>query len=416
MSPEPSLKEASPTGSAGPSTGPLRGLTVFDLTRVLAGPTCAQMLADLGADVIKIEKPGSGDDTRGFTPPEMPGTTESAYFAGTNRNKRSVTLDISKPEGQDIARRLIAKSDILVENFKVGTLARYGLGYADLHGAFPALIYCSITGFGQTGPYAERPGYDSLIQAMGGIMSLTGEPDGAPMKVGVPVADLFAGLYGAIGILAALRHREQTGIGQQIDIGMLDTHVAWLANQGMNYLATDKNPPRLGNEHPNIVPYQVFATADGHIVVSIGNDATFNRFCQEFSLGALPDDKRAATNAMRVANRSFITQQLAPLLASHPTGWWLERLEALKIGCGPINTLEQVFADPHVIARQNLVEMTHGSGTVMRLVANPVRLSETPAAYRLPPPMLGEHTDAVLADVLNIAAPERAELREKSVI
>ncbi len=259
-------------------SGPLRGLVVFDLTRVLAGPTCTQMLGDLGAEVIKIERPGSGDDTRGFAPPVMPGTTESAYFVGVNRNKRSVTLDIGRPEGQAIARRLIAQSDILVENFKVGALARYGLDYATLHAAHPRLIYCSITGFGQTGPYAERPGYDSLMQAMGGVMSLTGEPDGLPQKVGVPVADLFAGLYGCIGILAALRHRDATGEGQQVDIGMLDAHVAWLANQGMNYLATGEDQPRLGNQHPNIVPYQVFATADGHVVLSIGNDATFARF------------------------------------------------------------------------------------------------------------------------------------------
>jgi crotonobetainyl-CoA:carnitine CoA-transferase CaiB-like acyl-CoA transferase len=417
MPPE-SLSAGSSPASEPPlkSGGPLAGLTVFDLTRVLAGPTCVQMLADLGAEVIKIEKPGSGDDTRGFAPPAMPGTTESAYFAGANRNKRSVTLDISVAEGQDIARRLIAKSDILVENFKVGTLARYGLSYADLREEFPSLIYCSITGFGQTGPYAQRPGYDSLIQAMGGIMSLTGEPGGAPMKVGVPVADLFAGLYGAIGILAALRHREQNGAGQHIDIGMLDTHVAWLANQGMNYLASGSNPPRLGNEHPNIVPYQVFATQDGHIVLSIGNDATFARFCREFGLADRLSDERFATNAARVANRSYVTETLAPLLAQHKTDWWLDRLEALKIGCGPINTLEQVFADPHVIARNNLVEMKHGSGAAMRLVANPVRLSETPADYRLPPPMLGEHTDQVLADTLGFSEAERASLRARGII
>ena len=291
-------------------TGPLKGVKVFDLTRVLAGPTCAQMLADLGADVIKIEKPGSGDDTRGFAPPFMPGTKESAYFVGVNRNKRSVTLDIAKAEGQQIALDLIAQSDILVENFKVGALAKYGLGYQQLHGRFPGLIYCSITGFGQTGPYAPRPGYDSLVQAMGGVMSLTGEPDGQPQKVGIPLADLFAGLYGCIGILAALRHREATGQGQQIDIGMLDTHVAWLANQGMNYLATGENPPRLGNQHPNIVPYQVFPTADGFMVLSIGNDPTFKRFCDGFGLSHLLDDERFATNAARVQNRKLVTDPL----------------------------------------------------------------------------------------------------------
>jgi crotonobetainyl-CoA:carnitine CoA-transferase CaiB-like acyl-CoA transferase len=287
-------------------TGPLRGIKVFDLTRVLAGPTCVQMLADLGADVIKIEKPGSGDDTRGFAPPFMPGTKESAYFVGVNRNKRSVTLDIAKPKGQQIALDLIAQSDILVENFKVGALAKYGLGYQQLHERFPGLIYCSITGFGQTGPYAPRPGYDSLVQAMGGVMSLTGEPEGQPQKVGIPLADLFAGLYGCIGVLAALRHREATGQGQQIDIGMLDTHVAWLANQGMNYLATGENPPRLGNQHPNIVPYQVFPTADGCMVLSIGNDPTFKRFCDGFGLSHLLDDERFATNAARVQNRKLV--------------------------------------------------------------------------------------------------------------
>ena len=359
-------------------TGPLKGLRVFDLTRVLAGPTCAQMLADLGADVIKIERPGAGDDTRGFAPPYMPGTKESAYFVGVNRNKRSVTLDIAQPEGQEIALQLIADCDILVENFKVGALAKYGLGYEQLHAKFPRLIYCSITGFGQTGPYAPRPGYDSLIQAMGGVMSLTGEPDGLPQKVGVPVADLFAGLYGCIGILAALRHRDATGQGQQIDIGMLDTHVAWLANQGMNYLATGENPARLGNQHPNIVPYQVFPTEDGHIVLSIGNDPTFKRFCEAFALTHLLEDERFATNAARVSNRQLVTDTLTPVMQQHPTGWWVERLEALKIGCGPINKLSEVFADPQVVARGTVVEMQHASGETVKMIANPVRLSETP--------------------------------------
>ncbi len=397
--------------------GALAGLKVFDLTRVLAGPTCVQMLADLGADVIKIEKPGAGDDTRGFAPPFMPGTQESAYFVGVNRNKRSVTLDIAKPEGQAIALDLIAQSDILVENFKVGALAKYGLGYEQVHARFPGLVYCSITGFGQTGPYAPRPGYDSLVQAMGGVMSLTGEPDGQPQKVGVPVADLFAGLYGCIGILAALRHREATGQGQQVDIGMLDTNVAWLANQGMNYLATGENPVRLGNQHPNIVPYQVFATADGFMVLSIGNDPTFRRFCENFGLAALLDDPRFATNAARVENRQLVTDTLAPVVKAQATGWWVDRLEALKIGCGPINTLSEVFADPQVQARNTVVHMPHaGSPEGVRVIANPVRLSETPASYRLSPPTLGEHTDAVLSERLGLA-PERLQaLREKSVI
>jgi crotonobetainyl-CoA:carnitine CoA-transferase CaiB-like acyl-CoA transferase len=397
-------------------TGPLKGLRVFDLTRVLAGPTCAQMLADLGADVVKIERPGAGDDTRGFAPPVMPGTQESAYFVGVNRNKQSVTLDIGQPEGQEIALKLIAGCDILVENFKVGALAKYGLGYEQLHARFPRLIYCSITGFGQTGPYAPRPGYDSLIQGMGGVMSLTGEPDGLPQKVGVPVADLFAGLYGCIGILAALRHRDLTGHGQQIDIGMLDTSVAWLANQGMNYLATNQNPVRLGNQHPNIVPYQVFPTQDGHMVLSVGNDPTFKRFCEAFGLSHLLEDPRFASNAARVGNRQLVTDTLTPVMQQHPTQWWIDQLEALKIGCGPINKLSQVFEDPHVLARGMVVEMAHGSGAAVKVIANPVKLSETPADYRLPPPLLGEHTDAVLADRLGLTAEAIAALRDKKVI
>jgi len=415
------MSEAIGAQTTGPlPTGPLKGLRVFDLTRVLAGPTCVQMLADLGADVIKIERPGAGDDTRGFAPPYMPGTKESAYFVGVNRNKRSVTLDIARPEGQAIARQLIAQCDILVENFKVGALDKYGLGYAALHAAFPRLIYCSITGFGQTGPYAPRPGYDSLIQAMGGVMSLTGEPDGLPQKVGVPVADLFAGLYGCIGILAALRHRDATGegthTGQQIDIGMLDTHVAWLANQGMNYLATGENPARLGNQHPNIVPYQVFPTADGHIVLSIGNDPTFKRFCEAFALTHLLEDARFATNAARVENRQLVTDTLTPVMQQQATLWWVERLESLAIGCGPINKLSEVFADPHVVARGVVREMAHGSGEAVKVIANPVRLSETPPDYRLPPPMLGEHTDAVLGERLCLTASQLAGLREQGVI
>ena len=409
----------SPTGPAvSPSTGPLSGLRVFDLTRVLAGPTCAQMLADLGADVVKIEKPGSGDDTRGFAPPHLPGSTESAYFAGVNRNKRSVTLDIARPEGQAIARRLLARCDILAENFKAGSLARYGLGWEQVKAEHPGLIYCSITGFGQTGPYAARPGYDALIQAMGGVMSLTGEPEGMPQRVGVPVADVFAGLYGCIGILAALRHRERTGAGQHIDIGMLDTEVAWLSNQAMNYLASGEDPPRLGNQHPNIVPYQVFATADGHIMLSIGNDPTWRRFCEGFALAHLCDDANFATNAARVRNRALVTDTLAPVLAQHPTAWWLAKLEALSIGCGPINRLSQVFADPQVQARGMVVEMPHpatADGRV-KLLANPVRLSATPPDYRLPPPLLGQHTDEVLGGLLGLSPAEIGELRAQGVV
>jgi crotonobetainyl-CoA:carnitine CoA-transferase CaiB-like acyl-CoA transferase len=404
-------------------SGPLKGLRVFDLTRVLAGPTCTQMLGDLGAEVIKIEHPSRGDDTRGFAPPFLPNpdgtpTKESAYFAGVNRNKFSVTLDIARPEGQEIARRLIAQCDILVENFKPGGLAKYGLDYASLKDAFPGLIYCSITGFGQTGPYAPRPGYDSLIQAMGGVMSLTGEPEGLPQKVGIPVADLFAGLYGTIGILAALRHKAETGQGQYIDIGMLDTHVAWLANQGMNYLATGQNPPRLGNQHPNIVPYQVFATADGAIMLSIGNDATFERFCKAFGLDHLLADERFATNAKRVENRALVTDTLTPVMKSRSTNAWITELEALKIGCGPINRLSEVFADPHVQARGMVIEMPHAAtgGAPVKLIANPVKLSATPPDYRISPPVLGAHTEEVLGRALGLDKAAITALREKGVV
>ena len=400
-----------------PTTGgPLKGIRVLDLTRVLAGPTCTQMLGDLGAEIIEIERPEAGDDTRGFAPPFWPETRESAYFLGVNRNKKSVTLDIAKPEGQAVIHRLLGHCDILVENFKVGALTKYGLGWEQLRAKHPRLIYCSITGFGQTGPYAPRPGYDALIQAMGGIMSLTGEPDGPPQKVGVPVADLFAGLYGCIGILAALNHRNATGEGQHIDIGMLDTHVAWLANQGMNYLATGENPPRLGNQHPNIAPYQEFPTKDGYIILAIGNDPTFERFCKAFGCEHLLSDERFATNPKRVENRQLVTETLTPVMKSRTTAEWIEALEALKIGCGPINTLKDVFADPHVQARNMVVEMQHASGQRVKVIANPVKLSATPPEYRSPPPVLGQHTEEVLSGLLGLAEGEIAELRAKGVL
>lgn len=397
-------------------TGPLKGLRVLDLTRVLAGPTCTQMLGDMGAEVIKIERPEAGDDTRGFAPPFWPETKESAYFLGVNRNKLSVTLDIAKPEGQAVIHKLLEHCDILAENFKVGALAKYGLGWEQLKEKYPRLIYCSITGFGQTGPYAPRPGYDALIQAMGGVMSLTGEPNGSPQKVGVPVADLFAGLYGCIGILAALNHRTATGEGQQIDIGMLDTHVAWLANQGMNYIATGENPPRLGNQHPNISPYQEFPTKDGYMILAVGNDPTFERFCKAFGQEALLADERFATNPNRVANRDLVTQTLTPLTKSRTTTEWVDALEALKIACGPINTLEQVFADPHVQARGMRVKMAHASGQEIEVIANPVKMSATPADYRVPPPTLGQHNDQVLRGLLGMTDAEVAALREKGVL
>ncbi len=407
-----------PTGTSmsNPPIGPLSGLRVLDLTRVLAGPTCTQMLGDLGAEVIKIERPEAGDDTRGFAPPFWPETKESAYFLGVNRNKKSVTVDIASKAGQDIILKLLASCDMLVENFKVGALAKYGLGWEQLSKQFPRLIYCSITGFGQTGPYAPRPGYDALIQAMGGVMSLTGEPNGSPQKVGVPVADLFAGLYGCIGILAALNHRHATGEGQQVDIGMLDTHVAWLANQGMNYLATGENPARLGNQHPNIAPYQEFPTKDGYIILAVGNDPTFERFCKAFGQEHLLEDPRFATNPIRVANRDLVTATLTPVMQSRTTTEWVGLLEAQKIGCGPINTLKEVFADPHVIARNMTVEFDHASGEKIKVIANPVKLSATPPSYRSAPPVLGQHNAEVLGGMLGMSEAEVAALKDKGII
>ena len=385
--------------------GPLDGIKIFDLTRVLAGPHCTQLLGDLGAEVIKVERPGSGDDTRGFAPPYQSDhrgeeTSESAYYTGANRNKRSITINLSSAEGQALARKLMADCDILVENFKTGTLERYGLGYEQLKDEFPRLIYCSVTGFGQTGPYAARPGYDGLIQAMGGVMSLTGVPDGEPMKVAVPICDLMAGMYASVGILAAVRHQAETGEGQFIDIGMLDTHIGWLANQGMNYLATGENPDRIGNMHPNILPYQVMPTSDGYIVLSVGNDPTFERFCKLAECEHLLEDERFQTNAARVSNRYHVTSVLNEITQKRPSAWWLEELEKEKIGCGPINNLDQVFDDPHVKARDMVIEMEHPAmGTKpMKLIANPIKLSRTPPTYRTAPPMLGQHTDDILKE------------------
>jgi glutaryl-CoA transferase len=403
--------------------GALAGITVLDLTRVLAGPYCTQMLGDLGADVIKIERPGAGDDTRGFAPPYMRDgdgaeTSESAYFMCANRNKRSVAVDLSKPAGQDLVRRLALQCDVLVENYKLGDLARYGLGYDDLKTARPALVYCSLTGFGQTGPYAARPGYDFLIQGAGGIMSVTGEPDGAPQRVGVPIADLMAGMFTTVAVLAALRHREVTGEGQFIDIGMLDTQVAWLANQGMNYLASGEVPGRIGNAHPNIVPYQVFAAADGHIIVAIGNDAQFRRFCDFAGIAELAEDPDFATNAARVRNRAGVTERLAAVFAARPAAYWLDGLEKLKIGVGPINRIDQVFADPHVLARGMVTEMAHpatGSAPV-RLISSPLRLAATPVSYRHPPPLLGQHTAEVLQQHLGLSDADLAALRDDGAI
>ncbi len=404
-------------------SGPLHGLRVFDLTRILAGPTCTQILGDLGADVIKVERPGAGDDTRKFGPPfledgEGRETSESAYYLSSNRNKRSLTLDLARAEGQDLARRLIARCDVLVENFRMGSLARYGLSYDDLKDEFPRLVYCSITGFGQTGPYASLPGYDFLIQGMGGFMSITGDPQGEPQKAGVPIADLMAGMYAAVAINAALRHREVAGEGQHIDIGMLDTQVATLSIQGLNYLASRQTPRRLGNAHPNIVPYQVFAAADGNIVLAVGNDAQFERFCEFAGVPELAREERFRTNAARVRNREALTERLDPVLAAQPSRHWIEGLEPLNVSCGPINTIDQVFADPHVQARGMEIEMRHplAGERPVPLIASPIKLSATPPAYTRPPPTLGEHTGEVLEEFLEMTPEQIAGLRESGVV
>lgn len=410
--------------------GPLAGVRVLDLTRILAGPSCTQILGDLGAEVLKVERPGSGDDTRKFAPPFLPQDAEgtpskvSAYFAGQNRNKSSLTVNYTIPQGRDVLRRLMERSDVLVENFKTGTLERYGLGYGDLKADFPRLVYCSITGFGHTGPYAPRPGYDMLIQAMGGIMSVTGEPRGEPMKVGLSLVDTMSGLHGVIGVLAALRHAERTGVGQHVDIGMLDCNVAMLANQASNYLATSQPPPRLGNQHPNIVPYQVMPAADGHFILSVANDPTFERFVEvaqkadpSAQAGRLLDDDRFCNAVARVQNRELVTQACNAITRTRSVEWWLTELQAAGVGCSPIKDLEQVFKDPQVKARDMVFEMeVPGVERPAKLVSSPLRLSETPPTYRQPPPGLGEHTEAVLRDVAGYSAGEVEALKSAGAV
>ncbi|HKF63774.1 MAG TPA: CaiB/BaiF CoA-transferase family protein [Dongiaceae bacterium] len=403
--------------------GPLDGIRVFDLARILAGPTCTQLLGDLGADVIKIERPGAGDDTRKWGPPYVTDkagkdTGESAYYLSSNRNKRSLAIDIAKPAGQALAKRLIAKCDIMVENFKVGDMARYGLSYADLKAANPRLIYCSITGFGQTGPYAPRAGYDMLAQGLGGIMSVTGEPDRPPMKVGVGIADIMCGMYAASAILAALHHRDRTGEGQYIDLSLLDTQVAWLANVGLNYLTSGEVPQRLGNEHPNIVPYNVMAAADGHVILAVGNDSQFAKFCEFAGAPDLAGDPRFATNEKRVANRRALYALLEPVLKLKPQHDWVAGLAKLGVPCSPVNTVEQVFDDPQIKAREMRLSMPHalaGKGTV-DLIANPIRFSATPVAYRQAPPFLGQHSEEVLRELLGLDEAGIAQLRRDGAI
>ena len=402
--------------------GPLSGIRVFDLTRVLAGPSCVQILGDLGAEVIKVEQPNVGDDTRKFGPPflkDMDGndTTESGYYMATNRNKRSLTLNLTSKKGQDIARQLISKSDILVENFKVGNLSKYNLSYENLRHEYPSLIYCSITGFGQTGPLAEQPGYDFMAQGMGGLMSVTGPKDGEPHRVGVPIADLTAGLWATIGICAAVRHKEQTGEGQHLDISLLDTQVASLSIQGLNYLTSGDVPQLLGNAHPNIVPYQVFPVADGDIIIAVGNDNQFDRFAKFINMPELATDERFSTNDKRVINREILTQILNEKMLEKKSSYWLTGLEKIGISAGPINKINQVFENEQVLKRGMKIEMNHDlTDTVVNLIGNPIHMSATPPTYRCPPPILGQHTDEILTEILQIPLAKITELKSEGVI
>jgi len=404
--------------------GPLQNIRVLDLTRVLAGPWATQILADFGAEVIKVEKPGEGDDTRGWGPPFLtnadgsPG--DAAYYVSANRGKQSVAIDMAKPEGQKLLHALARESDIVMENFKVGGLKKYGLDYESLKAVNPKLIYCSITGFGQTGPYAGRAGYDFMIQGMGGIMSVTGQPDGTPgaepVKTGVAFADVFTGLYATIGVLAALYHRERTGEGQYLDLALLDTQVSVLANQALYYLVSGTAPKRVGNAHNNIVPYQTFATSDGFVIVAVGNDRQFREYTRIAGVPELADDPHFRTNRGRVENRDTLIPLLKEPMTRRTTAEWVKALEAVAVPCGPINTIDQVFADPQVRARGLSVSLTRDDGTNIPGVANPVRFSATPVAYSKAPPALGNATDDVLRRVLGLTLEEVAKLRDSASI
>jgi crotonobetainyl-CoA:carnitine CoA-transferase CaiB-like acyl-CoA transferase len=404
--------------------GALSHIRVLDLSRVLAAPWATQILGDLGAEVIKIEKPGEGDETRHFGPPFLKSSDgtqgDATYFLAANRNKKSVAIDFAKPDGAALVRRLARRAHVVVENFKTGALARYGLDHESLSAENPGLVYCSLTGFGHDGPYKDKAGYDYLIQGMGGLMSVTGQADGTPgaepMKVGVAVSDLVTGLYATIAILAALIHQARTGEGQTIDMALFDSQAAALANQATNFLAGGMVPTRLGNAHPNIVPYQVFATADGHLILAIANDGQFQRFAKATEAALLATDARFASNASRVAHRQILVDLLTPMMATKSNADWISLLERANVPCGPINRLDEVFADPQAIARGLKISMNHSAAGMIDLVASPLRLSRTPPEYKSAPPLLGEHTDAVLGGVLELSAEDLARLRADAVV
>lgn len=403
--------------------GALSGLRVLDLSRILAGPFTTQLMGDLGADVWKVERPHSGDDTRRWGPHYATDATgkptqESAYFLSANRNKRSLAIDLQNPAGAALVRQLAAEADVLVENFKVGGLKKYALDYDSLKESCPRLVYCSITGFGQSGPYKDRPGYDFLAQGMGGLMSLSGESNGEPMKTGVGIADVMCGMYASTAILAALRHRDLSGQGQWIDMSLLDSQIGWLVNEGSNYLTSGEVPMRLGNAHPNIVPYQVFATRDGHFILAVGNDGQFRRFCEHAGLDMLPDDVRYATNDARIENRDRLAVLISEKTRQKTTAEWISLLETASVPAGPVNDLSQVFDDPQVRHREMAIEMAHSpaGGQPVRLAANPIKMGAGGVSYRLSPPGLGQHTDEVLMEVLALSPDKLAELRKKGAL